>query len=301
VRAATGIGLVGCGSWGKLILRDLLALGCDVSVVARSERSAATARDGGAVGVVGSIPELPAVDGIVVATPTAVHADSVDQALDLGVPIFVEKPLTDDPLAADRLAAAAPDRLFVMDKWRYHPGVEELAAIARSGELGAVLGLRTTRVGWGNPHDDVDAIWILAPHDLAIGMEVLGALPPVRAASGSGTGLVGLLGESPWLAIEVSSRAANWRREVILECEEGIALLADGYSDQVVVARGADPRQADGLQSEERPISTEFPLLRELRAFVEFVRGGPPPRSSAEEGAAIVRCIAELRSLAGLP
>ena len=49
------------------------------------------------------------------------------------------------------------------------------------------------------------------------------------------------------------------------------------------------------------PISTELPLLRELRAFVEHLRGGPPPRSSAREGAEIVETIAELRSLAGLP
>ena len=38
-----------------------------------------------------------------------------------------------------------------MDKWRYHPGVLELAAIARSERLGRVHGLSTTRVGWGHP------------------------------------------------------------------------------------------------------------------------------------------------------
>lgn len=42
------VGLVGCGNWGRHILRDLLALDCDVTVVARSEASRARARDGGA-------------------------------------------------------------------------------------------------------------------------------------------------------------------------------------------------------------------------------------------------------------
>jgi hypothetical protein len=41
-------------------------------------------------------------------------------------------------------------------------------------------------------------------------------------------------------------------------------------------------------------------LLRELRTFVEHLQGGPPPRSSAAEGALVVSAIADLRSLAGL-
>ena len=70
-------------------------------------------------------------------------------------------------------------------------------------------------------------------------------------------------------------------------------MLPDGYSEHVVVATGDEP--------EKRPISTELPLLRELRAFVEHLDGGPPPRSSAREGAEIVKAIAELRRFAGLP
>jgi predicted dehydrogenase len=304
VSEQTHIGLVGCGSWGKLILRDLVTLGCEVAVVARSERSRANAQEGGATSVVRSIDELPAVGGLVVATPTTTHAAVVEAALEHGVPIFVEKPLADDPADADRIAAAAPDLVFVMDKWRYHPGVELLAVIARERQLGRAIGLRTTRIGWGNPHD-VDAIWILAPHDLAIGLEILGSVPPPKravadAADGAVSGLVGLLGDAPWHALEVSARTIENRREITLVCEEGIAVLPDGYSDQVLIARGTDPTDKTPPEVERRPIPTEMPLLRELRAFVEHVGGGPPPRSTADEGAAIVRAVSELRALAGL-
>jgi predicted dehydrogenase len=304
VTEQTRVGLVGCGSWGKFILRDLVTLGCDVIVVARSERNMVSAHEGGATSIVHSIDELPAVDGLVVATPTSTHASVVEAALEHGVPIFVEKPLADDPADADRIAAAAPDRVFVMDKWRYHHGIELLATIARESHLGRVIGLRTTRIGWGNPHD-VDAIWILAPHDLAIGLEILGSVPPpVRAvadaADGAVSGLVGVLGDAPWHALEVSARTIETRREITLVCEEGIAVLPDGYSDQVLIARGTDPTDKTPPEVERRPIPTEMPLLRELRAFVEHVGGGPPPRSSAEEGAAIVRVVSELRALAGL-
>jgi len=298
VSGSARVGLAGCGSWGRYILRDLLSLGCSVSVVARSPESMARAE--GADTIVGSVRELPEVDGIVIATPTTTHATVIEHALERGVPVFVEKPLTNDPAAADRLAAAAGERLFVMDKWRYHPGVELLRDLARDGSLGAVRGLFTTRIGWGNPHDDVDAAWVLAPHDLSIALEILGELPGARAAvadlSGDDIqGLVGLLGERPWHGLEISVRSPERRREVQLVCEEGVALLADGYSEHVLVHRdGAD-------EPERREIAAELPLLRELRAFVEHLHGGPPPRSSAAEGALVVQRIAELRGLAGAP
>jgi predicted dehydrogenase len=298
VSGSARVGLAGCGSWGRYILRDLLSLGCSVSVVARSPESMARAE--GADTIVGSVRELQEVDGIVIATPTTTHATVIEQALERGVPVFVEKPLTNDPAAADRLAAAAGERLFVMDKWRYHPGVELLRDLARDGSLGAVRGLFTTRIGWGNPHDDVDAAWVLAPHDLSIALEILGELPGARAAvadlSGDDVqGLVGLLGERPWHRLEISVRSPERRREVQLVCEEGVALLADGYSEHVLVhCDGAD-------EPERREIAAELPLLRELRAFVEHLQGGPPPRSSAAEGALVVRRIAELRALAGAP
>jgi hypothetical protein len=47
-------------------------------------------------------------------------------------------------------------------------------------------------------------------------------------------------------------------------------------------------------------LDPEFPVRRELRAFLEQLDGGPPPRSSAAEGAAIVARVHELRRLAGL-
>jgi predicted dehydrogenase len=86
------------------------------------------------------------------------------------------------------------------------------------------------------------------------------------------------------------------RREVRVSFEGGTAWLADGYDEEIVVARGFPGEH----EPERRPISAEWPLERELRAFVEHLAGGPPPRSSAADGLLIVRRLAELRELAGL-
>lgn len=294
------VALVGCGRWGRHILRDLRSLGCEVPVVARSAESGRRAREGGAARVVESLSGLGEVDGVAIATPTSTHAAVTEEALALGVPVFVEKPLTADAASARRLAAAAPDRLFVMDKWRYHPGVRELARIAASGELGEVVGIHSRRVTLGHRYSDVDTVWIHAPHDLAIALEVLGELPAPRWAvpelvGGELAGLTAIYGEAPWMVLEVSTLAPAHRRELRLVCEGGVAQLDGGYADSVVVARAGAISEEE---AERRPIEGELPLLAELRAFVEHLRGGPPPLSSAAEGAAMVALVEETIALA---
>jgi predicted dehydrogenase len=295
---ATRIGLVGCGAWGRNILRDLVALDCDVCVAARSDESRRRAAEAG-VAIASSIDELPEVGGIVVAVPTTAHADVARTCLERGVPVFVEKPLATDAEQARQLAVDADGRLFVMDKWRYHPAIEELAGIARSGELGRPLGVRAIRTGWGHPYPDVDPTWVLLPHDLAIGLEILGELPPCVAAlaemiGGKVWGMQALLGPRPWMAIESTAASHSRRREVRLLCEHGTAWMADPYAENVGLVRTEDV----GREPELRPISTELPLLRELRAFVEHVAGGPAPKSSATDGALVVERLEELRTLA---
>ena len=171
------VGLVGCGRWGRLILRDLKALGCWVAVVARSPSSITNARTAGAEAIVATIDDLPPVDAAVVAVPTTVHGEAVLRLASRDCPIFCEKPLTSDVALARRIVDVAGERVFVMDKWRYHPGIHALRDLAQGGELGPVLGLKTVRIQGGNAHDDVDTAWTLLPHDMAIALEILGFLP----------------------------------------------------------------------------------------------------------------------------
>lgn len=303
----TRIGLVGCGEWGKFILRDLMALGCDVPVVARSAESVGRAGAGGASRIVGRVAELGDVDGIVVASTTISHFDVLCEVIERypRAAIFCEKPITPDLRQAREVVRLAGGRVFVMDKWRYHAGVIELARIARSGELGPVIGLRSVRVQWGHAHRDVDSIWVLLPHDLAIALEIFGHVPePVAArvdrVEGHCLGLFGLLGDSPWMEVEISGRRLIMQREVQLYCREGVAVLADGYSKSIQIARSRLDTPISKPAIEERPIAGSMPLMEELRAFVTYVRGeGPAPKSSAAEGLEIVRVIDVLRRMAG--
>jgi predicted dehydrogenase len=298
------VGLIGCGNWGRHVLRDLVSLGAEVHVATPSPRSRATAEQGGAVRVVDRLEALETLEGYVVASPSVTHADVIDALLPTGRPIFVEKPMTVDVASAKRLAATAGERIFVMEKWRYHAGIEALAAMAKSGELGRVLAIRTERVGWGNPHEDVDAGWILLPHDLSIAYEILGHLPAARAAW-SPTGrphcdLIATLGDAggPAVTMEIGISHPVTRRSVLVVGTERSAQLGGSYDDRISIAEG-NPAGVRGAPYHQ-PVAGEMPLLRELRAFLDHLRGGPPPRSSAAEGMLVVERVAALRALAGL-
>ncbi|MCU0827688.1 MAG: Gfo/Idh/MocA family oxidoreductase [Tabrizicola sp.] len=295
------IGLVGCGSWGKYILRDLCALGAEVMVVARSPESRATAQTGGATSIHADVRDLPPADGYVVASTTISHAEIVEALLPTGRPIFVEKPLCDDPAVAQSIADRAGERVFSMDKWRYHAGVVQLAEFHAKGILGQTRHLQSWRLGWHSHDQTSDSIWHLMPHDLSITLEILGYLPAVRQASGFTA--FGVHAEAsallqdetgPSVGLHVSGCHPISRRSVLLVGSEGSAQFGDSYDDRIQV------RWRDG-RTEEVAIATDMPLLAELRVFLDHIRGGPAPKSPAPEAAAIVRHIADIRAIAGLP
>jgi len=301
---APRVTLVGCGRWGRHILRDLVALGCDVAVVDPDEAARDYALGHGAASASAKLADAGECDGVIVATPAGNHAGAIDAALARHVPIFCEKPLALDAGQAAALAVRAEGRLFVMDKWRYHPGVEALRDLVRSGELGDVVGLRTTRIGAAPPQVDTDPIWTLATHDLSIALEILGDIPEPRMAvadfaGGKPVGMTALLGQRPWFALEVSGFSAVERREVRVSGSTSVAVLPDAYSDHLVVL--SPPATASAAPRRRTlPISAEQPLLRELRVFVEHLGGGAAPRSSAAEGARIAATVARLRQMAGI-
>ncbi|MFY9487680.1 MAG: Gfo/Idh/MocA family oxidoreductase [Solirubrobacterales bacterium] len=293
------VGIIGVGHWGRHAARDLVSLGVDVTAVCRSEESKANASASGVTKIVEDVTELADVDGVVICTPTGTHAAMIDAVAPLDVPIFVEKPMTCHVEHARDLAERLGDRLFVMDKWRYHDGVLKIAEIARSGRLGEIVGLRTRRTDAQIQRRDVDSAWILMPHELSIAVEVFGdVLEPVTAVAAlDDTGVTHMqaqMGTAPWHTAETSSSALTRGREISVVCERGVVFMVDPLADHIIVREFGD-------EPEEVPVSTEMPLLLELKAFVEYIGGGPAPVSSAAEGLRTVEVVERLRELAGVP
>ena len=164
-----------------------------------------------------------------------------------------------------------------MDKWRYHPGVARLAEIARERRTRPVVGLRHAR-RLGEPARR-RRVWMLAPHDLSIAPRVLGTCPS-RVARSLRPGRRGrrarrrCSARGPWHMLEVST-VARPPREVRLVARTASPCSRDGYSD-LVQSTAQERRRA-----EERRRLGRAAAARELRAFVEHLEGGPPPKRSA--------------------
>ena len=300
------IGLLGCGRWGRLILRDLLAMGAEVHFACRTEASAELARRAGARSAATALPAADGLDAYIVATPTITHAAVLEALVATGKPIFVEKPMTADLASARRLAALAPDRLFVMDKWRYHPAVEAMRAQVAAGAVGRVLALRASRWQWSNPHTDVSVLWILAPHDLAIALHVLGRIPPLSHAFPLARGrpdlgfTAVLQDDEVQVTLDVGAVETGHRRQHLLVGERATLELTDAYDERLRMRRG--PPASAAAVEEFLPISREMPLESELAAFLAHVRGeGPPPLSSVQDGLLIVERLADIERALAAP
>lgn len=82
------------------------------------------------------------LDGLVIATPSALHAEQAIAALDRGVAVFCQKPLgrTAAEAAAVVDAARRADRLLAVDlSYRFTAGMARIRELARAGEFGRVF------------------------------------------------------------------------------------------------------------------------------------------------------------------
>ena len=297
------IGLIGCGAWGRFILRDLKACDAIVHVVAPSETSRQNAMAHRADSIAGTLAGLPPVDGYVVAAPTSLHADIIEALLPTGRPIFTEKPMTADVASARRISETAGERVFVMQKWRYHPGIERIRQEIASGALGDLIGIHIQRWGWGCPHRDANAFWILMPHDLSIVLHWLNDIPPVRFVRPTLAGPIdigaivqlGGPGGVP-ITIDMSVAAPEHRRTFTVVGNKMSLELRDSYDTNIRVRRGAPADPAAVADTIE--ISQDLPLLLELQGFLRHLEGGPPPMTSAQEGLLIVERTAEIEAAA---
>jgi predicted dehydrogenase len=82
------------------------------------------------------------LDGIVIATPSALHAEQSILALRAGAAVFCQKPLgrTASEAAAVVEAAREADRLLAVDlSYRFTEGMQRVRELIRQGELGSVF------------------------------------------------------------------------------------------------------------------------------------------------------------------
>lgn len=87
------------------------------------------------------------LDGLVIATPNALHAEQALRALDAGLAVFCQKPLGRDGAETRRIVDAArrADRLLGVDlSYRHTAGMRQIRDLVRAGTIGDVYAVDVT-------------------------------------------------------------------------------------------------------------------------------------------------------------
>lgn len=185
--------VVGAGYWGPNVVRNLADIS-DVEAIGVSDldpkRAARIAARFPRTHVAAPAPEVfcESYDAAVIVTPVNTHALLATAALQAGMHVLVEKPLTRTAQEARDLivlASATKRTLMAGHVFHYKPAVRELTRLVRSGSLGRVRYIDSIRVNLGLFRPDVNALWDLAPHDLTIFESLLTASPKRVSALGA--------------------------------------------------------------------------------------------------------------------
>jgi predicted dehydrogenase len=141
---APRLGFLGVGSIGTHRMRAIADHG-GAEIVAIADPSSQRRTDARVIAPdarlcehLGQLLELP-LDGIVIATPSALHAEHCIAALERGIAVFCQKPLTRTATEARRVvdAARTADRLLGVDlSYRHTAAIRNMREIVRAGGIG---------------------------------------------------------------------------------------------------------------------------------------------------------------------
>jgi predicted dehydrogenase len=187
------VAVLGCGYWGKNLVRNFHALGALAAVADVSPQGRATAAQV-APGVpvhdrLDAVLADPAIAGIVIGTPAETHAELCERALLAGKDVLCEKPLAlryEDARRVNDIALGRGRILMVGHILEYHPAIRKLLELIYDGQLGRIRYIYSNRTNLGKVRREENILWSFAPHDIAVILRLVGALPfQVIAAGGA--------------------------------------------------------------------------------------------------------------------
>lgn len=302
------IAVIGCGVWGRNIVRNfynlnVLHMVCDIdeenlNKVTQEYKGVKTTSD------LNDIINNPEITGVAVVTPSHTHYRLVKEMLLAGKHVYVEKPISTVAEEARDLTKLANERglvLMVGHLLLYHPAVNRLKMLIDEGALGEVVYAQSDRLNVNYFKNDRSVMWDLAPHDVSMISYVIGK-EPVRVLSAVGCSSdrneimdithLGIEFEDGVIA-QISDSWITPKKHVTLMVRgtKATAILDDTLSEHKLqvfdnFAGGASTNiHLDYLEIE--------PLKLECQHFVSCCESGKKARSDGENGYSVVKILEE--------
>lgn len=306
------IAVVGCGYWGKNLVRNFHTLGalrllCDVS-----DTSLASLASQYQVEPCKSYEDLLAcadIEAVAIATPAAQHYSMVKAALVAGKDVFVEKPLALQLHEGEELVEIARknDRILMVGHLLYyHPAIDELKRLIGKGTLGRVEYIYSSRLNFGKLRTEENILWSFAPHDISAILYLLDE-DPVTVAAHGGAYLNPQVADLTLTSFKFASGVTShifvsWlhpfkEQKLVIVGDKQMAVFDDTEPEKKLVVY---PHRVDWIdrlpvahRSEGQVIAlpAEEPLLNECKHFLECVSTRRTPRTDGQNGVRVLRVL----------
>lgn len=180
------VGVVGCGYWGPLLVRNFKGLSdcrlktvCDLSE-ARLKHLITLYPDVEGVTDLQEFLGGSGLDAVVIATPVRDHYRLAKASLLAGKHTFIEKPMASSSEECEELIEIATRNgliLMIDHTFLYSAPVRKIVEIVQAGDLGDIRYINCRRLNLGLFQKDINVAWDLAPHDISIILHILGEPP----------------------------------------------------------------------------------------------------------------------------
>ena len=187
------IGIVGMGYWGPNLYRNfdsskdfLVKYICDRDLKLLKKISVSN-KFTSKVNNYKKIINDSDIQAVVIATPVSTHYLLAKECLEAGKHVFVEKPLADSSKKCQNLINIAKKNsltIFVDHTFLYTSAVNKMKEIASKKDFGNLLYYDSTRINLGLIQNDINVMWDLAVHDLAILNFIENRKPKIVSAVG---------------------------------------------------------------------------------------------------------------------
>jgi len=261
----------------------------------------------------------PAAHAVVIATPVSTHYALVKAALEAGKHVLVEKPLCSSVKQGQELAELAQRKgklLCVGHVFLFNNGVRAVRNLIRSGDLGRIHYIYSTRTNLGPFRSDVNALWDLAAHDLSIMNYWLDANPLTATAHGQAylnpkvedvvvasytypnrvLGCIHVSWLNPRKVREITVVGTN---KMVVWNDMDLTEPVRIYHKSVNIEREpvySDSFGAFRMQVHNGEVVIPFipgpePLAAECNHFLDCIQGKATPINNAESGLAVLRAL----------
>ena len=306
------IAVLGCGLWGRNIVRNfynLNALGmvCDLdeenlAKVREQYPDVKTTRD------FNDILNSDEITAVCVVTPSHTHYKFVKAMLEAGKHVYVEKPISTVAQEARDLAALADSKglvLMVGHLLLYHPAVNRSKLLVEEGVLGDIVYAQSDRLNINYFKNDRSVMWDLAPHDVSMISYVLGKNPKrVISAIGCSSDRNDIM-DITHIGIEMEGGAIaqitdSWitpkkHVQLLVRGTKATAILDDTVvEDKITIYDNFKPGTIENVQLDYLEIE---PLKLECQHFISCCESGKKARSDGENGFVVVSILEEAEKL----